>query len=196
MDEIKERKLQAVREDLDELILRLNEIEEDVIEEKVNWQERLDDFIIENNELGTITLAIDISSSMAVHEHLAHLLVKEALEFNNRTGSLIYFTDEIELYAKYLQTLEMDTSALYGGSGDLLILFEYLERNEIQNPLIVFSDGVFYPTMLPEVSILGTAIRGYDFPMLYIFPSKTKYKEEINSISRALDCVNIAFMTE
>ena len=194
MDEIKERKLQAVREDLDMLKLRLNEIEEDVMEEKVNWQEKLDDFIMEHQEGGTITLAVDVSSSMIPYRHLAYLLTKNAIELNNQDMSLICFGAEIELYIKYLREPEIG-SVVFGGNGDLLELFEYLERNEIENPLVVFSDGILYPTMLPEVSRLGMTLREYDYPMLYIFPSKGLYKRNINNMSRALDCVNIAFMT-
>ena len=194
MDRIKEKKLEAVRGDIDKLTLRLNEIEEEDVEEKGNWQERLDDFIVENNELGTVTLAIDISGSMIGHKHLAHLFVNKALELNNRDMSLICFSETIELYAKYLQTSEM-TSTLYGGDGNLLELFDWLERNEIESPLVIFTDGIFYPAILPEVSILSSTIREYDFPMLYILPSREQYKRDIDSISRALDCINITFMT-
>ena len=197
MDENKERRLKNIRQDIALLGGRLDEIEQEMInDDEENWQERLDDFIVENNtEHGTVTLAIDISGSMIGHKHLAHLLETKALELNNRDMSLICFGETVELYAKYLQTSEM-TSALYGGSGNLLGLFDWLERNEIESPLVIFTDGILYPMMLPEVSILRTVIRGYNFPILYIFPSKEQYKSDIHRISQALDCVNIIFMTE
>lgn len=195
MDEIKERKLETIRQDLASLVKRLDEVEKEIaVEEKgKNWMEVMHEFIEENNGAGMI--AVDTSGSMIEHKNLAFLLIREALQFDNRNMSLICFSDTIELYIKCLQSPEI-ASVLFGGTGDLLRLFEWLETNNLDNPLIIFSDGIFCSARLPEISMLKQTIRGYDYPILHIFPSKKDYKEDINLISRALDCVKIAFMTK
>lgn len=194
MDEIKERKLQIIREDIDSLVMRLNRIERDEIENE-NWKEEIHSFIEANDISGTITIAVDVSASMTEDRDLAHLLVGEIISYNTRNKSLICFTDEIEVFTKYLQTSPMK-SILFGGSGDLLQLLNWIVKNRLDNPLIIFSDGILYPTEAIELTQLKALLKDFSYPVLWIYPNKRDYKDNIHQVNRVLDYLKIAFMTE
>lgn len=193
----KERRLENIRQDLDSLVIRLNIIEREEMEkESESWIEVVHRFIEENHEVETVTIAVDVSSSMLEYRNLTDLLVKETISYDTRNESLICFSDEIETFIKYLQKPSPMESVLFGGRGDLLQLFDWIVRNNLENPLIICSDGILYPTQVPEILNLKAILRDYNYPILWIFPSKKEYKENIGMVNPALDCLKIAFMKE
>ena len=193
-----ERRIENIKADLASLEGRIAEIEiefDSMREERQDWKTVLHDFIDENCDGGDITIALDTTSAMIEWKELAEALVYEATRFNNRNTSAICFSDKVEMYIKYLGTLPT-SSILCGGSGDLLQLFEWIDINDLESPLIIFSDGIVYPTDPAGLTQLRDAIKDFSYPILHFFPSIAEYKRSVEDVNRVIDRLKITFMTE
>lgn len=161
----KERRLENIKQDLASLVERVDVVEREMaMEESENWIEEIQTFIEVNGGSGYITIAVDVSSSMIEHKNLADLLVKETFKFDTRNESLICFSNEVEMYTKYLEKSFL--LPLFGGTGDVSRLFEWICKNGLENPLIVFSDGILYPTQGLAISGLKANLKDYNYPVL------------------------------
>lgn len=193
--EKEEEELEEIREALSSLVSKVKKLmEKREKREDKNWKDVVQDFVKEADR--GITAIVDVSGSMLANAHLIEAFQQEMIE-TRRDTQLIHFSDRIEMYHAHPwgKTPSIQSIGGYGGSSDLLQVFKWIERNKMESPLIVFSDGVLEPDPrdmdYPE---LNQILDSYGHPILWIFPSKSGCERDRDLINPVIERFKRAYM--